>query len=88
MNYLNYDLFKSQLYQIENDFNAKIDKLKKEMSIEEEKKIPEKLDDFTIAVGKVDESNIEEYIQTLFNQQYEIFNKINSIIDYLKSKVE
>lgn len=88
MNYLNYDLFKSQLYQLENDFNAKIDKLKKEMSIEEEKKIPEKLDDFTIAVGKVDESNIEEYIQTLFNQQYEIFNKINSIIDYLKSKVE
>ena len=88
MNYLNYDLFKSQLYQLENDFNAKIDKLKKEMSIEEEKEIPEKLDDFTIAVGKVDESNIEEYIQTLFNQQYEIFNKINSIIDYLKSKGE
>jgi hypothetical protein len=55
---------------------------------EEEKKIPEKLDDFTIAVGSVDESNIEEYIQTLFNQQYEIFNKINSIIDYLKSKGE
>ena len=88
MNYLNYDLFKSQLYQLENDFNAKIDKLKKEMSIEEEKEIPEKLDDFTIAVGSVDESNIEEYIQTLFNQQYEIFNKINSIIDYLKSKGE
>ena len=88
MNNLNYDLFKSQLYQLENDFNAKIDKLKKEMSIEEEKKIPEKLDDFTIAVGSVDESNIEEYIQTLFNQQYEIFNKINSIIDYLKSKGE
>ena len=54
--------------------------------LEEEKKIPGKLDDFTIAVGSVDESNIEEYIQTLFNQQYEIFNKINSIIDYLKSK--
>lgn len=88
MNNLNYDLFKLQLYQLENDFNDKIDKLKKEMSIEEEKKIPEKLDDFTIAVGKVDENNIEEYIQTLFNQQYEIFNKINSIIDYLKSKGE
>jgi hypothetical protein len=28
--------------------------------LEEEKEIPEKLDDFTIAVGSVDESNIEE----------------------------
>ena len=54
----------------------------------EEKKIPEKLNDFTIAVGSVDESDIEEYIQKLFNQQYEIFKRINSIIDYLKSKGE
>lgn len=54
--------------------------------IEEEKKIPEKLNNFTISVGRVDESNIEKYIQKLFDQQYEIFNKINSIIDYLKSK--
>ncbi len=56
--------------------------------IEEEKKIPEKLNNFTISVGNVDESDIEEYIQKLFNQQYEIFKKINSIIDYLKSKGE
>ena len=56
--------------------------------LEEEKKIPEKLNNFTIAVGSVDESDIEEYIQKLFNQQYEIFKRINSIIDYLKSKGE
>ncbi len=55
---------------------------------EAEKKIPEKLNNFTISVGSVDESNIEEYIQKLFEQQYEIFNKINFIIDYLKSKGE
>ena len=54
----------------------------------EENKIPEKLDDFTISVGRVDDSNTEEYIQKLFEQQYEVFNKINSIIDYLKSKGE
>lgn len=67
---------------------VRYENLNDEVEIIEEKKIPEKLDDFTIAVGSVDESNIEEYIQTLFNQQYEIFNKINSIIDYLKSKGE
>jgi uncharacterized protein YoxC len=27
-------------------------------------------------------------IQKLFNQQYEIFKRINTIIDYLKSKGE
>lgn len=63
-------------------------KKEKKSIVEEEKKIPEKLNNFTIAVGSVDESDIEEYIQKLFNQQYEIFNKINDIIDYLKSKGE
>lgn len=58
------------------------------IAVEQEKKMPDKLNNFTIAVGSVDDSNIEEYIQKLFKQQYEIFNKINSIIDYLKSKGE
>lgn len=56
--------------------------------LEEEKRIPEKINDFTISVGRVDDSNTEEYIQKLFEQQYEVFNKINGIIDYLKSKGE
>lgn len=63
-----------------------INSLNDEVEILEENKIPEKLNNFTISVGRVDDSNIEEYIQKLFEQQYEIFNKINSIIDYLKAK--
>lgn len=51
--------------------------------IKENKEI-EKLDDFTISVGRVDDSNIEEYIQKLFEQQCEMFNKINEIINKLK----
>ena len=73
-------------YLIKNTSN---DRLNDEVEIiEEKKKIPEKLNNFTTSVGRVDDSNVEEYIQTLFEQQYEIFNKINSIIDYLKSKGE
>lgn len=48
--------------------------------IEENNKI-EKLDSWTVGVGKVDERNIEEYIHKLFRQQFEIFNKLNEIID-------
>ena len=78
-------LFRDYMDEIDN--NAEF--LNEEVEIlEEEKKIPEKLDGFTISVGRVDDSNIEEYIQTLFEQSYEVFNKINSIIDYLKSKGE
>lgn len=51
--------------------------------IKENKEI-EKLDDFIISVGRVDDSNIEEYIQKLFEQQCEMFNKINEIINKLK----
>jgi hypothetical protein len=51
--------------------------------IKENKEI-EKLDHFTISVGRVDDSNIEEYIQKLFEQQCEMFNKINEIINKLK----
>lgn len=58
-------------------------KLNEEIEIIEEKEI-EKLDDFTISVGRVDDSNIEEYIQKLFEQQCEMFNKINEIINKLK----
>ena len=39
------------------------------------------LDNFTTSVGRVDDSNVEKYIQKLFKQQYEMFNKINEIID-------
>lgn len=48
--------------------------------IEENNKI-EKLDSWTVSVGRVDERNIEEYIHKLFRQQFEIFNKLNEIID-------
>jgi hypothetical protein len=54
--------------------------------IEENNKIEkldsiEKLDNWTVGVGRVDERNIEEYIHKLFRQQFEIFNKLNEIID-------
>lgn len=82
----NCDEYNDLLMEISNhkgtDLNYEVEIL------EEEKKIPEKLDNFTISVGRVDDSNIEEYIHRLFEQQYEMFNKINSIIDYLKSKGE
>lgn len=48
--------------------------------IEENNKI-EKLDSWTVGVGRVDGRTIEEYIHKLFRQQFEIFNKLNEIID-------
>ena len=97
LNYVNYDLFKLQLYQLENDFNDKIDKLKKEMSIEEKKKIPEKLEEFGIQynLGYVDYKNIETLkeclnkdFQTIYDTIDLIIKNQNKLIDYLKSKGE
>jgi hypothetical protein len=93
MNNLNYNLTKLQLYQLENDFNDKIDKLKKGMSIEEEKKIPEKLETYK-------DRNNDIFLDDLcykympihkdslsFNEQV-IVDKLNEVLDYLKSKGE
>ena len=54
----------------------------------EEKEIPEKINNWVSNVGRVDNSNIEEYVHNLFEQQTILYFKINSIIDYLKSKGE
>lgn len=57
--------------------------LQDEVEIIEEKEI-EILNNFTISVGRVDDSNIEEYIKKLFEQQCEMYYKINEIINKLK----
>ena len=56
------------------------------VELEEEKKIPEKIDNWTSAVGRVDDSNIEEYVHKLFKQQTVLYFKFNSIIDYLEKE--
>lgn len=83
MNNFNYDLIKLQLYQLENDFNAKMYKLKKEMSVKEQKKIPEKIN-----LSSHWNGTFEEEQKYRNKRDGEIAFKINSIIDYLKSKGE
>lgn len=83
MNNFNYDLIKLQLYQLENDFNAKMYKLKKEMSVKEQKKIPEKLEYYDDSIAWV----IDDVGQ-LSDVDKVIIDKVNEIIDYLKSKGE
>lgn len=56
--------------------------------LEEKKKIPEKINNWISAVGRVDDSNVEEYVHKLFEQQTILYFKINEIIDYLESKGE
>ena len=60
--------------------------LNSEVEILEEKKIPGKINNWTSAVGRVDDSNIEEYVHKLFEQQTTLYFKFNSIIDYLKKE--
>ena len=62
------------------------EELVKKGLVEEEKKIPEKLKDILRVddlIPPVDENMYKIWQQTIKNQ-----NKINSIIDYLKSKGE
>lgn len=61
--------------------------LNDEVEIIEENNKKEKLDtikklnSWIVGVGRVDERNIEEYIHKLYRQQFEMFNKLNEIID-------
>lgn len=57
------------------------DELNRKVEIIEENDKIEKLDSWTVSVGRVDESNIEKYIHKLFRQQFETFNKLNEIIN-------
>ena len=47
----------------------------------EEDKTIESIPDWTVSVGIVDDSNIEEYIHKLFEQESILYYKINEIID-------
>ena len=52
--------------------------------IEEEKEIEfDNFSSYTYNVGRVDESNIEEYIHTLFSQQMRLIENQKKIIDLL-----
>lgn len=50
-----------------------------------DKKI-KKINNWTSAVGVVNDSNIEEYVHKLFEQQTQLYFKVNSIIDYLEKQ--
>lgn len=49
----------------------------------DENKLIEKIKNYTVNVGAVDDSNIENYIHILFYQQSEIIHKLDEIIDKL-----
>lgn len=67
---------KFEIIENENDFKNNKDKLQ-ELGI---------IDNFTCAVGMVDNSNGEEYIHKLFDQQEEIIIRLNELIRiYLKN---
>ena len=53
---------------------------------DEEKGLPEKINNWISAVGRVDDSNIEEYVHKLFEQQTQLYFKINQLIDYLEKQ--
>lgn len=78
MNNFDYNLIKLQLYQLENDFNAKMDELKKELSVKEEKKIPENNFNYIYSCE-------DEHIMANFEN---IKTTLKDIIDYLQSKGE
>ena len=57
--------------------------------IEEEKEIEfDNFSSYTYNVGRVDESNIEEYIHTLFSQQMRLIENQKKIIEELKNLKE
>lgn len=68
------------------DFYNDIDALDTELEIIEEEESDEikKIPSWTTQVGRVDESNIEDYIHLLFSQQEQLFYKINELINNLK----
>ena len=53
---------------------------------DEEKGLPEKINDWISTVGRVDDSNIERYVHILFEQQTQLYCKINQLIDYLEKQ--
>ena len=87
MNNLNYDLIKLQLYQLENDFNAKMDKLKEKMSVKEEKKIPEKLN-WKPKESMAGELTQKQQIEVIARRTEKLKKEFNNLLDYLNNKGE
>ena len=65
-----------------HDFKMAIDNY-----LEEKHKI-EKIKNYTANVGKVDDSNIDQYIHILFGQQTTIIHKLDEIIDRINKMEE
>ena len=68
--------------------NAELDEfLNDTVEIIEDNDKLEKINNFISNVGRVDDSNIEEYIHKLFQQQTILYFKINGIINHI-NKIE
>ena len=62
-----------------------IENLNDEVEIIEEDKGIEKIPAFVTKVGIVDDGNIEKYTHVLFEQQEELYLKLNELIDKVNS---